>query len=76
MKGVRKKLKIATKNPLHKMQTPKDFRKRLEQSLYDLQTDYVNHYQFWSLNKVEYNGVWHEQRIFKRDKKSKTRGTY
>lgn len=51
LKGIRDKVKIATKSPLIKLNSVKEFRERFEKSLKELQTDYIDYYQFWSIDK-------------------------
>lgn len=49
LKGRRDKVYVSTKNPIEN-NSPDDWRKRLENSLKNLDTDYIDFYHFWGIN--------------------------
>ena len=58
--GYRQKVKLATKMPSWKIESPQDFDKYLNEQLTKLQTDHVDFYLLHSLN----GATWHKLRDF------------
>ncbi|MDR0222096.1 MAG: aldo/keto reductase [Oscillospiraceae bacterium] len=52
LKSVRDKIYLSTKIPMEKYEKKGDFRKQLENSLAKMETDYVDFYHFWGINKA------------------------
>jgi predicted aldo/keto reductase-like oxidoreductase len=52
--GMRDKVFVSTKNPLENS-SGDDFEKRLENSLKNLQTDFIDFYHFWGISLSAYN---------------------
>ena len=57
LKPIREKVIISTKMPADTCKETADYRKRLEQSLRKLDTDYIDFYHFWGLSREEYDNV-------------------
>ena len=55
VKAFRDKVMLSTKIPVDKLKTPLDYRKMLEASLKRMDTDYVDCYHFWGLNRGSYD---------------------
>ena len=51
LKDIRDKVYISTKCPMDNVKVKEDYRKMLEDSLAKLDTDYVDFYHFWAINK-------------------------
>lgn len=51
LKPIRDKVLISTKCPLENVIVKEDYRKMLEKSLAKLDTDYVDFYHFWAINR-------------------------
>lgn len=51
LKSVRDKVYLSTKIPMENYKKKGDFRRCLEQSLTKMQTDYIDFYHFWGINK-------------------------
>lgn len=51
LKSVRDKVYISTKCPMDDVKSKEDYRRLLEDSLKKLDTDYIDFYHFWSINK-------------------------
>ncbi|MDR0473120.1 MAG: aldo/keto reductase [Treponema sp.] len=74
VKGMRDKVYISTKNPLENSNGD-DFEKRLEKSLKNLQTDYIDFYHFWGISLNAYNNsVMAEDGPMARARKLKEQG--
>jgi len=56
LKGYRDKVYVSTKNPIEN-NSPDDWMKRLETSLKNLDTDYIDFYHFWGI-KLESFKIW------------------
>ena len=57
VKGFRDKINISTKLPTEVIKEPGDFRKTLEKSLKNLDTDYVDFYHFWGINRGSFDNI-------------------
>ena len=57
LKDVRDKVLISTKISTHEIHEPGDYRRSLEKSLKQLDTDYIDFYHFWALNRDTYDNV-------------------
>ncbi len=55
LKPIREKVCISTKCPLDLVNEPADFEKILDQSLAKLDTDYVDFYHFWGIDRKEFD---------------------
>lgn len=51
IKEFRDKVYLSTKCPMENLQSKNDYRSFLEKSLAKLQTDYIDFYHFWAINK-------------------------
>jgi predicted aldo/keto reductase-like oxidoreductase len=51
LKPIRDKVMISTKCPMENVKTKEDYRMMLEKSLKKLDTDYIDFYHFWSINR-------------------------
>lgn len=54
LKSVRDKVFISTKCPMETINCAADYRAKLEESLQKLDTNYVDFYHFWALNKTTF----------------------
>lgn len=57
VKPFRDKILLSTKCPCDKLKEPGDYRRFLEESLKKLDTEYIDFYHFWGINKKEYDEV-------------------
>lgn len=55
LKDVRDKVMLSTKIPLEEVETAGDYRKVLEKSLKKMDTDYIDFYHFWGINKESFD---------------------
>ncbi|MDF2538819.1 MAG: aldo/keto reductase [Herbinix sp.] len=51
VKSFRDKVMLSTKLPLDGIKAPEDYRKMLEKSLKKMDTEYIDFYHFWGINK-------------------------
>lgn len=51
LKPIRDKVMISTKCPMENVHCKEDYRKMLEKSLAKLDTDYIDFYHFWAINR-------------------------
>lgn len=51
LKPIRDKVMISTKCPMENVKTKEDYHRLLDESLTKLDTDYVDFYHFWAINK-------------------------
>lgn len=54
LKPIRSEVMISTKLPMGDIKTRGDYRRWLERSLRELDTDYVDYYHFWSLDQTSF----------------------
>lgn len=57
VKKFRNKVMLSTKIPLEVVKEPSDYRKTLEASLKKMDTDYVDCYHFWGINKGSFDDI-------------------
>lgn len=57
IKPFREKIYLSTKCPMDKIKNDDDFRKQLQSSLDKLDTDYVDFYHFWGINKGVFDDI-------------------
>ena len=57
LKPIRDKVYISTKCPLERVKKPEDFEGMLNKSLAKLDTDYVDFYHFWGINRKAFDEV-------------------
>ncbi len=55
MKGIRDKVMLSTKLPLEEVKGAGDYRRVLEKSLKKMDTDYIDFYHFWGINKAVFD---------------------
>lgn len=55
VKGFRDKVMLSTKIPLEEVKTAGDYRRMLEKSLKKMDTDYIDFYHFWGINKQSFD---------------------
>jgi len=56
LKPIRDQVMISTKIPLWEVGKRGDYRRWLERSLQELETDYLDYYHFWSLDREKFDG--------------------
>ena len=72
LKSVRDKIKLTSKLPFEDVKKPSDMRRILENSLKKMDTDYIDFYHFWGLNKgsldnIKSNDLFNEARKAKEE---------
>jgi predicted aldo/keto reductase-like oxidoreductase len=55
MKSIRDKVMLSTKLPLEEVKSADDYRRVLEKSLKKMDTDYIDFYHFWGINKAVFD---------------------
>lgn len=55
MKGIRDKVMLSTKIPLEEVKQAEDYRRILEKSLKKMNTDHIDFYHFWGINKRSFD---------------------
>lgn len=73
LKRVRDKVMMTTKLPLEVVESSADFRKTLEHSLNKIDTDYIDFYHFWGINKGSLN-IISKHNLFEEARKAKEEG--
>jgi predicted aldo/keto reductase-like oxidoreductase len=75
LKKVRDKVKISTKIPLgHEVEKTEDYRKMLEETLRRMDTDYIDFYHFWGINKATFDDKIVRLGLLKEAQKAKDEG--
>ncbi len=74
LKPIRDKVYISTKCPMDRMKKPEDFAGMLEKSLAKLDTDYVDFYHFWGINRKVFDEVIVPLGLLEEAKKLKAQG--
>ncbi len=74
LKDVRDKVLISTKISTHEIHEPGDYRRSLEKSLKQLDTDYIDFYHFWSLCRDTYDNVVMKYNLLEEARKAKEEG--
>jgi uncharacterized protein len=73
LKSVRNKVMMTTKLPLEVVKQPSDFRRTLETSLKKIDSDYIDFYHFWGINKGSLNTIKTHD-LFNEARKAKEEG--
>ncbi len=74
VKTFRSKVMLSTKLPLEVVGKPSDYRKTLEASLKKMDTDYVDFYHFWGINKGSFDNIIMKQDLLLEAQKAKEEG--
>lgn len=74
VKPFRDKILLSTKCPVEKCQKPGDYRRVLEERLKKLDTDHIDFYHFWGINKKLYDEVILAQNLLEDAQKAKEEG--
>ena len=74
VKNFRDKVMLSTKIPLEEVKVASDYRKVLENSLKKMDTDYIDFYHFWGINKESFDSVIMEKDVIKEAVKAKEEG--
>ena len=74
LKPIRDKVCISTKCPLELVNEPGDFEKILDESLRKLDTDYVDFYHFWGIDRKEFDEKILALNLIEEAKKLKEKG--
>lgn len=75
LKDVRDKVKISTKIPMgDEMKKPEDYRRILEETLRRMDTDYIDYYHFWGINKETFDNKIVKLNLLKEAQKAKDEG--
>lgn len=74
VKGFRDKVMLSTKIPLEEVHTADDYRKVLEKSLKKMDTDYIDFYHFWGINKGSFDNTIMGKNVIKEALKAKEEG--
>lgn len=74
VKDFRDKVLLSSKFPCEVAKKPGDFRRQLESSLKNLDTDYLDFYHFWGINKEKFDNVIMAQNLLKDAQLAKEEG--
>ncbi|MBQ6053350.1 MAG: aldo/keto reductase [Clostridia bacterium] len=74
VKPFRDKINISTKIPVSRVGATSDYRSYLEKSLKKLDTDYIDFYHFWSINKQMFDDVMLKYDLLNEALKAKEEG--
>lgn len=74
VKPFRNQVLLSTKLPLDVCKKPGDYRRQLESSLKRMDTDYIDFYHFWGINKKDFDGVIMAQDLLKDAQQAKEEG--
>lgn len=74
VKKFRSKVVLSTKIPLEVVKGPSDYRKTLEASLKRMDTDYVDFYHFWGINKGSFDNIIMQHDLLLEAQKAKEEG--
>lgn len=74
VKGFRDKIMLSTKLPLEVVKVPDDYRRTLEASLRKMDTDYIDFYHFWGINKSAFDDRIMNMDLLKEAMKAKEEG--
>ena len=74
LKGVRDKVMLSTKISLDDVKQPSDYRKNLEKSLKKMDTDYIDFYHFWGINKGSFDDKIMKLELLAQAQKAKDEG--
>jgi uncharacterized protein len=74
MKSLRDKVMLSTKIPLEEVKVASDYRRVLEKSLKKMDTDYIDFYHFWGINKEGFDNIIMGKDLIKEALKCKEEG--
>ncbi len=74
VKGFRQEVMLSTKLPLELVKTPEDYRRTLEASLKRLDTDYIDFYHFWGINRQAFDNHIMKMDLLKEAERAKEEG--
>lgn len=74
VKAFRKEVLLSSKFPIEAAKKPGDYRRQLEATLKNLETDYLDFYHFWGINKSKFDDVIMAQELLKDAQKAKEEG--
>lgn len=74
IKGFRDKILISSKCPIKENLWPDDYRRTLEKSLTELQTDYIDFYHFWGISRSEFDNFLIPRGFLEEAQKAKDEG--
>lgn len=74
LKEIRNDVMISTKIPLESVKVSSDYRKVLEKSLQKMDTDYIDFYHFWGINKESFDTTIMGKNLIKEALKAKEEG--
>lgn len=74
VKAFRDKILLSTKFPMELAQKPGDYRRQLEKSLKNLDTDHIDFYHFWAMNKDKFDNILMKQDLLKEAQQAKEEG--
>lgn len=74
VKDFRDKIMLSTKIPLEEVNTASDYRKVLEKSLKKMDTDYIDFYHFWGINKESFDTTIMGKNVLEEAVKAKEEG--
>lgn len=74
VKGFRDKILISSKCPIKENPWPDDYRRTLEKSLTELQTDYIDFYHFWGISRSEFDNFLIPRGFLEEAQKAKDEG--
>ena len=74
MKSIRDKVMLSTKLPLEEVKEAGDYRRVLEKSLKKMDTEYIDFYHFWGLNKEGFDNKVMGLGLLKEAQKAKEEG--
>ncbi|MBQ4153305.1 MAG: aldo/keto reductase [Oscillospiraceae bacterium] len=74
LKAVRDQVLISTKVSMDHISSAADYRRALEESLKKLDTDYIDFYHFWALNREAFDGVVMRYDLLDAARKAKEEG--
>lgn len=74
VKAFRRNVLLSSKFPIEVAKKPGDYRRQLETTLKRLDTEYLDFYHFWGLNKVKFDEVVMAQELLKEAEAAKEEG--
>lgn len=74
LKDIRDKVMLSTKIPMEEVKVPGDYRKLLERSLKKMDTDYIDYYHFWGINKEVFDSKIMGMNVIQEAVKAKEEG--
>lgn len=74
VKSFRDKVLLSSKFPCEVAKKPGDYRRQLESTLKNLDTDYLDFYHFWGINKNSFDNIIMAQNLLEDARKAKEEG--